>query len=125
MFNIMIVGALDVKQLYNTRFPCLLRHAGSCATESLHSRPERGRRATLVTWRPRPSSQSSWCAPMSSKFLMMWQVVAAAMDLEQVFVDVQVAKLQQEVKTLERENVMLRQVIRNMQGGGGKVPDSS
>lgn len=37
----------------------------------------------------------------------------------------QVAKLQQEVKTLERENVMLRQVIRNMQGGNGKAAESS
>jgi cell division protein FtsB len=32
----------------------------------------------------------------------------------------QIAKLQQQVKTLERENVMLRQVIRNMQGGGDR-----
>lgn len=45
--------------------------------------------------------------------------------LEQTLLDVQVAKLQQEVKTLERENVMLRQVIRNMQGGGGKAPEST
>ncbi|CAL8469560.1 g9101 [Coccomyxa elongata] len=36
-----------------------------------------------------------------------------------------IAKLQQEVKTLERENVMLRQVIRNMQGGGGKAPEAT
>lgn len=37
-----------------------------------------------------------------------------------VAVIAQIAKLQQQVKTLERENVMLRQVIRNMQGGGDK-----
>ncbi len=37
---------------------------------------------------------------------------------------VQVTKLQQQVRTLERENVMLRQVIRNMQGMGDKAEDA-
>lgn len=66
-------GALDVGHMCDARCLCLLHCAGCCATEFLHSRPERGRRAMSATWRPRPSSQSSWCVPILW-FLMVWQV---------------------------------------------------
>lgn len=38
---------------------------------------------------------------------------------------VQIAKLQQQVKTLERENGMLRQIIKNIQNPGDRsVPEA-